>query len=151
MRHLPLLLASFLTGITLSARTLSISDGRISYVYAASTEEMTFGADNTLTIGKRTFALSDFPIMTVTDDITATENSVEIIYNGTSASVTINGNIAEYGMPTSTARMSASSNRPIFLTQTAEKSPTHSAANPKMAHSHSPAATNHLSSSADLH
>ena len=56
---------------------------------------MTYTDGNTLTILNKVFTLSDISSMTV-DDSNVTDGTVSVAYSGTSASVTVAGNVAQY-------------------------------------------------------
>ena len=101
MRRIALfLIASVLTGMTAAAQTLNVTVGDVTYQFpAAQTGAMTFAGGSTLTIMGREFALSDISSM-YTDETTVTDNLVSVVYNGTSATVTVAGNVAQYVTPT---------------------------------------------------
>ena len=83
-----------------SAQTLNIKVGNVTYLFpAAQTGDMTYADGTTLTVMGKTFTLSDISTMTV-DDTKVTDNLVEIAYNGSSATVTVAGNVAQYVTPT---------------------------------------------------
>ena len=83
-----------------SAQTLNVKVGNVTYQFPASqTGDMTYADGQTLTIMGKTFSLSDISAMTV-DNTKVTDNLVEIAYNGTSATVTVAGNVAQYVTPT---------------------------------------------------
>jgi hypothetical protein len=89
---LMLLLASAPT----QAQTLNVNVGEVTYAHSASqTGDMTFGSGTTLTIQNKTYRLSDITSITVSDDAVA-DNTVSVVYNGTSAAVTVAGNLAQY-------------------------------------------------------
>ena len=78
------------------AQTLHVGEGSVSYLFPASqTGEMTFADGTTLTIMGRAFNLSDVGTMFV-DDEEVTDNLVSVAYNGTSATVSVSGNVAQY-------------------------------------------------------
>ena len=79
-----------------AAQTLHIENGNVSYNFAAATAgEMTFGANNTLTVGGRNFVLTESSNMWV-DGIGTETNVVEVTYDGSKARVDISGDIARY-------------------------------------------------------
>ena len=100
-------LAAFLTFsvshlLTLSAQTLNVKVGNVTYQFPASQAgDMTYVDGQTLTIMGKTFSLADISAMTI-DNSKVTNNLVEIAYNGTSATVTVAGNVAQYVTPTLT-------------------------------------------------
>ena len=91
-----LLLHSSLFMSPAAAQTLNVRQGNVTYAFTANGDEMTY-SDNgqTLTVGNRSFATGDITQITV-DDAAVTANTVSIAYDGTSATVTIAGNIAPY-------------------------------------------------------
>ncbi len=97
MRTLSILLASALVGTGMAmAESFHIAEGSVSYVFPVEqTGEMTFGADQRLTIAGMEFELTDGTSMFV-DNETVTDNSVKVVYAGSEATVAIAGNIARY-------------------------------------------------------
>ena len=89
-----LLLAMSMVGSI--AQTLNIQQGNVTYAFPASGDDMTF-SDNgqTLTVGQKAFTLSDITQMTV-DETTVEPNLVNIVYDGSTATVVIAGNVAPY-------------------------------------------------------
>ena len=82
--------------IAAGAQTLNVQVGSVTYQFPASqTGEMTYTDGNTLTILNKVFTLSDISSMTV-DDSNVTDGTVSVAYSGTSASVTVAGNVAQY-------------------------------------------------------
>lgn len=98
-RTIALLPMSLLTAAAM-AQTLNVTVGSVTYQFPASqTGEMTYTDGTTLTIMNKQFALSDISSMKV-DNSDVADNTVSVAYNGTSATVTIAGNIAQYVTPT---------------------------------------------------
>lgn len=97
MKH-GLLLAVFATASLLTqAQTLNVVTGSVTIQYpAAFTGKMTY-TDNgrTLNIGSKSFAVSDISRIYV-DESAVSDNTVNVSFDGTSASVAISGNIAHY-------------------------------------------------------
>jgi hypothetical protein len=80
----------------LSAQTLNIKVGSVTYQFPASqTGEMTYADGTTLTIMGKVFTLADIDAMTV-DNSEVKDNTVNVDYNGTTANITIAGNVAQY-------------------------------------------------------
>ena len=80
---------------TISAQTLNIQVGEIIYQIPASLAgEMVFDNGKTVTIMDKTYTLSDITQMYM-DNSEVTDNSVNIEYNGESATVKVAGNIAK--------------------------------------------------------
>ena len=81
-------------------QTLNVKVGNITYQFpAAQTGEMNYADGTSLTIMGKTFALADITAMTV-DNSKVTDNQVTVSYDGSSATVTIAGNVAQYVEPT---------------------------------------------------
>ena len=78
------------------AQTLNVVTGNATYACVANGDDMTY-TDNgrTLTIQGKSFAVSDIGRIYI-DETTVDANTVSVSYNGTSASVVIAGNVANY-------------------------------------------------------
>ena len=86
--------------VAATAQTLNVTVGSVTYQFpASSVGDMTFTDGTTLTILNKAFAVSDISSMTV-DDTEVTNNLVTVAYSGTSATVTVAGNVAQYVEPT---------------------------------------------------
>ena len=84
----------------LSAQTLNIKVGSVTYQFPASqTGEMTYANGKTVTIMGKTFMLADISSMTV-DNSKVSDGTIGVSYNGSTASVTVAGNVAQYVTPT---------------------------------------------------
>ncbi|MBO4463375.1 MAG: carbohydrate-binding domain-containing protein [Prevotella sp.] len=82
------------------AQTLNVQVGNVTYLFpAAQTGEMTYDNATAVTIMGKTFALSEIDAMTI-DNTKVANNSVAVSYDGTSATVTVAGNVAQYVTPT---------------------------------------------------
>lgn len=78
------------------AQTLNVNQGNVTYaIPAAEAQEMPFGNATTLTIGERTYTLTDITSITI-DDSEVKKNTVKVTYNGENAQVLIAGNIAPW-------------------------------------------------------
>ena len=100
MKKVATIVVGLLTTLTAAAQTLNVTVGSVKYQFpAAQTGDMTYSGGTSLTIMGKTFALSDISSMSV-DNTEVTNNLVAIAYNGTSATVTVAGNIAQYVEPT---------------------------------------------------
>lgn len=85
--------------IAATGQTLNVRVGSVTYQFPASqTGEMTYSDGTSLTIMGKTFTLSDIDAMTV-DDTSVTDGAIAVAYNGSSATVTVAGNIAQYVTP----------------------------------------------------
>lgn len=84
----------------LSAQTLDVHTGSVTYQFPAKQcGEMTYQDGTTLTIQNKTFVLSEIGSITI-DESEVTDNLVCINYEGTTATVTVAGNVARYVTPT---------------------------------------------------
>ncbi len=82
------------------AQTLNVKVGSVTYQFPASqTGEMTYANGETVTIMGKTFALADINSMTM-DETSVADGTIGVSYNGTSATVTVAGNVAQYVTPT---------------------------------------------------
>ena len=94
------LVAVLLLTVAATAQTLNVHVGNITYQFPASRcGEITYTDGTTLTILNKAFTLSDISSITV-DDTEVTDNLVQVAYSGTSATVTVAGNVAQYVEPT---------------------------------------------------
>ena len=100
MKRIFLSLITLVLTIAAMGQTLNVKVGQVTYQFpAAQTGEMAYENGTTLTIMGRTFNLADIDAMTV-DEASVTDNQVVVTYDGTSATVTIAGNVAQYVTPT---------------------------------------------------
>ena len=85
--------------VDVDAQTLHVISSGVDYAFPASqTGEMPYQDGKTLTVMGKTFNVSDISRMYV-DDSEVTDNKVCVNYNGTSASVVVAGNVAQYVNP----------------------------------------------------
>ena len=97
-KSLFLTIALLLT-IVARAQTLNVKVGSVTYQFPATqTGEMNFTDGSSLTIMGKTFTLADIDAMTV-DESEVTDGAIAVSYNGTSASVKVAGNVAQYVTP----------------------------------------------------
>jgi len=100
MKRLYLLLITSVMAIMAYAQTININVGNVTYQFPASqVGDMTYSDGTTLTVMGKVFTLSEISSMTV-DDTSVTDNTVGVTYDGTTATVTVSGNIAQYITPT---------------------------------------------------
>ncbi len=96
------------------AQTLNVTTGSVIYAFPA--DQMgnaTYQSGETLTVMGKTFNVSDIDKMYVSSD-EVDDNTVTVTYEGTSASVTVAGNIAQYVTPTvSNAHVSIAQNENV--------------------------------------
>ena len=86
--------------VAAGAQTLNVKVGSVTYQFPASqTGEMTYANGETLTIMGKTFSLTDITAMTV-DNSEVSDGTISVAYNGSTASVMVAGNIAQYVTPT---------------------------------------------------
>ncbi len=91
-----------IASVGLEAQTLNVVTGNTTYAFSAvQTGDMTYQDGETLTVQGRTFSVADITKMYVSDD-EVTDNTVTVSYSGTTATVTVAGNIARYVSPTIT-------------------------------------------------
>ena len=89
-----------LIAVTTSAQTLNVVTGNVTYAFSASkVGEMGYKDGTTLTISGKVFTISDINKIYV-DESEVTDNEVAVTYNGTNATVTVAGNVAQYITPT---------------------------------------------------
>lgn len=78
------------------AQTLNIHEGQVTYAIPASqTGEMTINNGTTLTVGKKTYNISDITSIT-TDESVVVDNTVGVRWDGDAAHVVVAGNVAPY-------------------------------------------------------
>jgi hypothetical protein len=83
------------TPMTISAQTLNVVSGNVTYAFPASiTGDMVVTGGSTVNIAGREFSFSDISMSV--DNSSVKDNTVTVAYNGESASVVIAGNIAQY-------------------------------------------------------
>ncbi len=100
MKKFGILITAFVLAMATQAQTLNVVTGNVTYQFpAADTGDMTYTDGTTLTICGKAFTISDISKM-YTDDTAVTPNQVAIAYNGTTATVTVAGNVAQYVTPT---------------------------------------------------
>ncbi|MBR1468414.1 MAG: carbohydrate-binding domain-containing protein [Bacteroidaceae bacterium] len=96
MKRTYIFLLTMMLTVTAWGQTLSVRVGSVTYLFpAAQTGDMTFADGNSLTVMGRSFDLADIDAMSV-DDTEVTDNCVNVVYDGSSASVRIAGNVARY-------------------------------------------------------
>ena len=82
-----------------SAQTLNVTEGNVTYQFPASqTGDMTFANGETVTIMGKTFTLGNVTMKV--DETSVKDNLVSVEYDGTSATVFVAGNVAQYVTPT---------------------------------------------------
>ena len=99
MKKVGMMIIALLLTIVAGAQTLNVQVGDVTYQFPASqTGDMTYSNGTTLTIMDKEFAISDITGMVV-DKSEVTDNQVTVSYNGTTAKVTVAGNVAQYLTP----------------------------------------------------
>ena len=99
MKKVGMMIIALLLTIVAGAQTLNVQVGDVTYQFPASqTGDMTYSNGTTLTIMGKEFAISDITGMVV-DKSEVTDNQVTVSYNGTTAKVTVAGNVAQYLTP----------------------------------------------------
>lgn len=99
MKKIFSLIAMLMVSFTLSAQTMNVVVGNVTYQFPASeVGDMTFSGGSTMTAMGKTFLANEISSMFV-DASSVTKNTVSITYNGTTASMKVAGNIAQYITP----------------------------------------------------
>ena len=96
MKKIYSLITALVLTIAVQAQTLNVVSGGVTYQFPAEKAgEMNYASGTTLTIMDKAFAVGDISRMYI-DATEVTDNSVRITYDGSTASVSIAGNIAAY-------------------------------------------------------
>ena len=97
MKRFTALFLSLLAVLAMTtAQTMNVKMGDVTYAYPTTeTGDMEFSEGTSLTILGKTYTLDEVESIEVTDD-EVDENTVNVVYDGTSAQVTVAGNIAPY-------------------------------------------------------
>lgn len=96
MKRYTSLLTIICLALNLSAQTLNILTGNVTYQFPAEQAgEIIYTDATTLTAKGKVFNISDIDRMYV-DNTAVTDNSVDVTFNGSSASVVVAGNIAQF-------------------------------------------------------
>lgn len=98
MKPIITIAAALTIALTAQAQTLSVSDnsGSVTYYFPASEDPMPFEADNSVTIGGKTFALDLFSTLRVIPESPVARNTVTINYLGDHATASVHGSVAPY-------------------------------------------------------
>ena len=89
-------LVALVLTLAAGAQTLNVVTGSVTWQFPASQAgEMDYSNGSTLTILDKTFAISDISKIYV-DETEVSDNTVAVSYDGSSAAVTVSGNIAQY-------------------------------------------------------
>ena len=96
MKKIYALLTAFVLTIAATGQTLNVTVGNVNYLFPATQAgEMNYSNGTMLTIMGKTFTLADIDVITV-DNTSVKDNTVTVVYNGTTATVAIAGNVAQY-------------------------------------------------------
>ena len=99
MTVLAAFLISHFSFLISSAQTLNVTEGNVTYQFPASqTGDMTFANGETVTIMGKTFTLGNVSMKV--DETSVKDNLVSVEYDGSSATVFVAGNVAQYVTPT---------------------------------------------------
>lgn len=97
MKRTTLFLVAALAAISATAQTMDIRQGNVTYSYQlGQAGNMTYSDATTLNVGGRDYTISEIDQIDVTTDGQVSDNTVQVTYSGTSASVVVAGNIAPY-------------------------------------------------------
>ena len=96
MKKIFILIISFTIGGFLNAQTMNVQVEQVMYQFPAEqTGEMMYAEGATLCIMNKTFTLSDVTTMFV-DESEVKDNTVSVVYNGETTTITVAGNVAQY-------------------------------------------------------
>ena len=91
-----LIISCVAIGGLLTAQTLNVQVGQVKYQFPAEQAgEMTYAEGTTLAIMNKVFTLADVETMYV-DESVVKDNTVAVVYNGQTATITVAGNVAQY-------------------------------------------------------
>lgn len=100
MKKLLATLTALALMVTVTGQTLNVKTGNVTYQFpSAQTGTMAYNNGSTVSIMDKVFTLSEVDEMIV-DDTEVKDNSVIVSYNGSTATVTVAGNVAQYVTPT---------------------------------------------------
>ncbi len=100
MKTKTLAIALAVAATAAQAQTLNVAQGNITYAFPSEqTGEMTYDNGTTLTIMDKVFSIDEIDSIYI-NTAEVEDNTVEIEYNGSTASVTVAGNVAAYVTPT---------------------------------------------------
>ncbi len=87
---------AMMSATAIYAQTLNVVVGNVTYALpSAQAGDMTYSNGETLTVMGKTLNVSDITKMYV-DESEITDNNVSVVYDGTTATVTVAGNVAKY-------------------------------------------------------
>lgn len=96
MKKVYVILMALALTLVAGAQTLNVHVGSVTYQFpSAQTGEMNYTDGQTLSVQGKIFNLSEIDEMTV-DETEVTDNAVSICYDGTAATVSVAGNVAQY-------------------------------------------------------
>jgi len=96
MRRTLFVIAALVLTMSVKAQTVNVNMGNITYQFPSTqTGDMPFTDGTTLTIINKAFTLSEIDSITI-DDTEVIDNAVDVVYDGSSAAITVAGNVAQY-------------------------------------------------------
>lgn len=96
MKRISSILATLAFAVIAQAQTMNVNMGQVTHAYRASqTGQMPFTAGQTLTIGETSYPTAAISSITI-DQTAVADNTVSVAYSGTTAHVTVSGNIAHW-------------------------------------------------------
>ena len=100
MKRIMHIFLALLFTVTAVGQTMNVKMSNVTYQFPADQAgEMAYSdGGTTLTVLGKTFTVSDINAISI-DNSSVTDNSVQVSYNGTTASVVVAGNIAQYVTP----------------------------------------------------
>lgn len=100
MKRAAILLVAAVATVVAMAQTLNVEVGGVTYqIPAGQAGEMVYADGTSVTILNKVYAIDDITRMYI-DDAEVVGNTVSVAYDGTTAAVTVAGNIAQYITPT---------------------------------------------------
>ena len=100
MKKIATLLFALVLTIAAVGQSLNITKGGVTYSYGASSltadSPITFSGGTTMTVGSQTYTISDITASAASSAAAVDNNTVNIVYSGTTATVTAAGNVAPY-------------------------------------------------------
>lgn len=100
MKRAATLLIAAVATVVAMAQTLNVEVGGVTYqIPADQAGEMVYADGTSVTILNKVYAIDDITRMYI-DDAEVVDNTVSVAYDGTTAAVTVAGNIAQYITPT---------------------------------------------------
>jgi len=96
MKRIATLAAAVLVGMAVTAQTLNVQVGQVTYqIPAVQAGEMVYQNGQTITIINKEYTLSEVDMMYI-DDTDVTDNAVRVVFGDATARIFVAGNVAQY-------------------------------------------------------